>query len=116
MTADYRQAETVDALLIAADLLEVDGWRQLAYGPLDIGVSGCRCVFGGLAAATGVDPDERTSPAEMALARYLGLDVFTEVVSWNDAHERTAEEVVAALRGCASALFAESDVREPVTA
>ena len=43
-----------------------------------------------------IQPD---SPAEAALMRYLGIEY---VPGWNDQEGRTAEEVIAALRGAAA--------------
>ena len=88
---------TRDVLLKAVDIIEDMGWWQ---GNL-IGPHGERCVAEAIAEADSmVAPD-----AYAALRQHLGIgpdDQFA-IGHWNDAPERTQEEVIAALRGAAEA-------------
>jgi hypothetical protein len=81
-------------LAAAADLLESAGWTQSAYRQ-----DGALCVVGAVRAACHGDPyrpSSRTGDALRLLERRLGVD---NIVAWNDAPDRTCEDVTRALRG-----------------
>ena len=92
-------------LRVAADVLERDGWTQ--HAPID--GAGRRCAAGALAWA--VSNGVASYPSWLigeALDRWrdaeeeLRLQIDEEsVMYWNDDPERTADEVVAALRAAA---------------
>lgn len=93
-------------LLKTAEVIEERGWTQGKY----IDADGCVCVYGAMHVAQGRAPlDAGTSnPAEaharLALLRTLHLPnsfVVDPLAAWNDAPERTAVEVVTALRTAA---------------
>jgi hypothetical protein len=103
-----------EVLTQAADFIETQGWFQGGYE--DWKNPGCYCVDGALRKAAFGDPDEtacesnvRLMPVEAALADVINPGwresrddyPFFHVVCWNDAPERTREEVVAALREAA---------------
>ncbi len=79
----------------AADLLERDGWCQ---GRL-VGNKGDHCILGALDA---VDPSEDARFLK-ATSDFI-LRVKGAVTLWNDAPERTANEVIALLRQVATEL------------
>lgn len=103
---------TPDVLDRAADIIERNGWWQNFY--CDLGSSlpkrDCAvCARGAInLAANGRTPDRLSKVGEaalQALERYLGIsgEYPDSVADWNDHPGRTAEEVVAALRGTAAA-------------
>jgi hypothetical protein len=107
-------AQVAADLRAAADVLERDGWTQGTYSRTD----GCHCVAGAVYAAICCpDPCEasdaeyhRVDEALTGLARFLGrstLAVEGVAIAWNDDPERTAAEVIAALRAAADAAEAE---------
>ena len=92
----------------AAKILRRDGWIQRTYGTVD----GCKCIFGALhyVASDGEHVDEsdmywrdedRANNAAEALAEYLGLEDYASIPIWNDAEDRTEEEVLGALEAAA---------------
>lgn len=104
---------TAEVLRAAADHIEKHGWTQ--HGP---GVDGNRCcasvaIIVVVDKAFGVAPSSRSArdtkaqalfvAAKLALMKHLRLSGGWAVPGWNDAPGRTAEEVIAALRGAASA-------------
>lgn len=101
-----------DVLDRAADLIERNGWWQNFYYDLgtDLPKRECAvCARGAInLAANGRTPDRLSDVGQNALSaleRYLGIsgDHPHSVADWNDAPERTAKEVIAALRGAAAA-------------
>ncbi len=81
----------------AADLLERDGWCQGKFRN-----SGAHCVVAALTAV-----DDWSAPEQAAVRRRLRVHAGTEwLVNWNDAPERTADEVIALLRQVATELEA----------
>jgi hypothetical protein len=90
----------VDVLLRAALLIEEHGWcqRQSRTG------SGALCPVAAIAAAAAGDKDLEHR-AQTALERWVIWNSHDQsVASWNDAPERTRDEVLAALRGAVSEL------------
>lgn len=98
-------------LRLAAALIERDGWCQGTY----IAMDGRCCAVGALVQAGGgvIDPDiYDAGPVEMArirgafdaVTKFIGRTWVTDLVDWNDEPDRTAEEVLAALRGAADGL------------
>lgn len=86
-------------LLRAADILRLDGWRQDDAGR----VGEPRCVLGALrAACLPRHPDIEHAEACGKLRAHV-YERFGEadLVQWNDAPDRTADEVIAALRAAA---------------
>lgn len=85
------------ALLDAADYIEKNGHiKHRMRGPGD-----SACVLGALVKVCNALPESLPPTAldsAERLMRHLGT---IGIVSWNDAPERTQEEVVAALRGAA---------------
>ncbi len=88
-------------LLDAADLLERDGWCQGAYQDDD----GHHCALGALDAVFG----SKTSFKAIDWSAYARVNerlqdaVGLQIVHWNDAKGRTAEEVISTLRKIAGA-------------
>ena len=98
-----------DVLDRAADIIQFEGWCQHEYvhrGP--DGQPTAYCMKGGImAAAERLDPKckrffERGWAAAEAAATYLATDADS-IPEWNDHPDRTAEDVIDALRGCAKA-------------
>jgi hypothetical protein len=80
----------------AADLLERDGWCQrMAHGP-----NGARCIAGALLAVR-----RRRLPAIVGEALLCHTPDST-LAAYNDAPERTGDEVIALLRQVATELEA----------
>lgn len=89
-----------DVLEKAADLIERDGWCQGGDGR----DGKCRCMMVAIADASDSAPPPRLSLWQRtrdAIWGYLGV---TSGAKWNDAPERTAAEVIAALRSAAAKL------------
>lgn len=89
-------------LLIAASLVEHHGWtqRQSRTG------SGALCPVAAIAAAAAGDKTVEHE-AHLALERWVIWHTqFDTVPEWNDAPERTKDEVLSALRGAVSELVA----------
>lgn len=83
-------------LLAAADLIECDGHCKGCLVDLD----GRRCAMGAIFMACLDDSAVNAVIAERA-EHALFRHISCTIVEWNDAPERTAAEVVAALRGAA---------------
>lgn len=85
-----------EVLLRAADHMEKYGWRQRRRGMRG---EPC-CAIGAIAAAIpDSEPDDALEmSARAALRRHARID---DIPAWNDAPDRTAAEVIAALRGAA---------------
>jgi len=97
-----------EALNRAADHLEVNGWMSMAYCPRDQPLATCAHV------AIGEVTQSADGPADRAFWTYLGGTGCDAIWAWNDAPDRTAAEVVEALRACAviqASREAETDVR-----
>lgn len=88
-----------DTLLRAAELLERDGWCR----GNSIDRQGRRCAMGAINSASHEPGSgtawDRFDQAADRLQTYLGR---THVPDWNDHPERTAEQVIAALREAAN--------------
>lgn len=101
-----------DVLDGAADIIERNGWwRQYYYDPgSQLPMRDCAvCARGAInLAANGKNPNRLSDVGQdalRALERYLGIsgEYPHSVADWNDKPGRTAEEVIAALRGAAAA-------------
>lgn len=93
------RAEAAALLEDAADLLEQGGWIKNAYQ-----TSEGYCVVGAIAAAAVSYP--LTPTAIHVIARSaLGDATGVGTMMWNDAPERTKQEVLDALRGAAKELM-----------
>jgi len=107
-------AETAAILDKAADVIERNGWYQGSYfnevagrAPADCPV----CTYGAIHIAAFGEPTPVLETEESAmgeanravnvLRKYLGITSVGAV--WNDASDRTAEQVITALRGAAQA-------------
>lgn len=92
--------QTAADLLSAANMIEHLGWHQgSARGP-----NGEVCAYKAILDAT-VDND-RFRDAYCAARAHIGLvEESLPLSDWNDAPERTQQEVVSALRGAAEAVF-----------
>lgn len=109
-------AQVAADLRAAADVLERDGWTQEGY----VGPSGSRCIVGVVTKVLGGDDGEKSVPlankgrmvaARRMIAEQLDdacTDYWYDVIDWNDAEGRTAEEVIATLRAAADSAEAES--------
>lgn len=95
---------TSEILNTAADLIEERGWRQGTAGAGE-GV----CAISALAAAA-PGPSKWLHAANV-FADYLSVEL---VFVWNDAPERTATDVVAALRSAAAIEQARETARGPL--
>ena len=90
-------AQVAADLRAAADVLERDGWTRGAW--LD---EGRRCVAGALTKAVmDLHPDDNFDRAYQSAHDTLSGHLGTAPMLWNDAHGRTAAEVIAALRAAA---------------
>jgi hypothetical protein len=114
--------KTSDVLNKAADLIEERGWLQGIHG---LGTDRGLCMEGGILAALGRSRDDcafRGSqyggrcPVYNAVMEHLGRADYTEkpLWRWNDAEERTADEVIATLRAVAVIESAREEAAEPV--
>jgi len=102
--------EVADVLDGAADVIERDGWHQGHYYIPGEGV----CAIGAFAQATGLrhpDIEDRGFGPRRALAGHLGFDpdYAGPIIRWNDAPERTKQEVLDALRKAAKHERAAAD-------
>lgn len=91
-----------DLFMEAARILTVDGWRQGALGP-DCGPN---CASGALARAAKCHPDDENRTIYGGTRYYYARCYFegfigARMVSWNDAPERTAEDVILAFKRAA---------------
>lgn len=105
-------------LLAAADYIERHGWYQgVAFGPSDDSRPPPACAFGAIQQTVmrrlQTLFDETCTPSDVVdescrvVEEYLGLprdNFYRRLPRWNDARERTAAEVVAALRGAAESV------------
>ena len=95
--------DIADVLEQAAQLLSQPGaWTQGAFQRGEK----CFCLLGAIAFVTGDNPhcawgNTLASDAREPLADAIGIPTFA-VVDWNDAPERTQDEVVAKLREAAT--------------
>ncbi|MCO6011477.1 hypothetical protein NE236_41660 [Actinoallomurus purpureus] len=105
-------------LLAAADIIEMNGWCQgdfLDYDELDaahrqgieLPLSACAVdIYGAINIAANGTPNRLSEPGDHAvavLAAYLGVPAgICGVGGWNDDPDRTAEQVITALRACAT--------------
>jgi hypothetical protein len=100
----------------AAEVIKTRGWHQGGFVPKGTPkelLGTCPvCVIAAINVACGLDPTEpiggEAGRAAAALADYLGLDEDQQLTGelgdfWNDHPERTADEVIYALRACAEA-------------
>lgn len=112
---------TRQILLEAARVIEINGHFKgdfLDYDAIErarveegllLDESACPvCAYGAINIAAGARPNrlsDRGDAAVAALAGFLGVEpTISGIGIWNDAPERTAAEVVTALRECAAAL------------
>lgn len=86
----------------AADYIE-------RYGHQKFDIGGCgrsACIWGAIAWGNGKDWIDHNSPVMYTVAKYLGytddMIGFAEVIVWNNAPERTADEVITVLRDVAT--------------
>lgn len=97
---------TADDLRAAADILQFEGWCQ-RFNMIDLpGGRFSYCTLGAIDEAIRRNPQDaildvdRERDAEQAMKLYVGRGV----AGWNDAKDRTRDEVVDTLRLCAKAL------------
>jgi hypothetical protein len=89
------EEDVADALERAALLLMVYGWTQHAHRRSD----GSMCARGAILRATeNMDP-RLPDDAEDRLAAHVGWET---IVGWNDYPDRTADEVIRAMREAAA--------------
>ena len=111
-----------DTLNLAADLIEERGWTKGGDDgdPWGEAPGTPLCIEGGIMAALGLrkldvfgtpkeEQEFRTCPAFAAVAEHIRL-TYRHLYAWNDAPERTANEVVEVLR--ATALIEATRERE----
>lgn len=104
---------TADILDRAADLIEERGWHQGWY----VNDCGQLCIRGAMLVAVGIEPPQKDMPwpdhsGEANASWQEATDEMDEYLDdlaerWNDAPERTKEEVVSTLRAAAQAARAE---------
>ena len=103
-------AQVAADLRAAADVLARDGWKQETYGS----PAGCKCLYGALhyiASDGEYVTDIELSNEQERRADWLASQVMpiisaldcNELIDWNDAPGRTADEVIDALRAAAAA-------------
>lgn len=104
---------TATVLRGAADVIRRNGWHQDSYydsGYPDLPKNECPvCARGAINIAANGLPDltsDVTDAADDAMHQYLGIDgqFPHSLADWNDAPERTADEVIAALEAAADRL------------
>lgn len=109
------QPDIADILDKAADLIAAPGkWTQHefardklggAYSDGDLGYrefpATCFCLFGAVAAVAEVSDPELYRDADRYLLTALGMVHISSVARWNDAPDRTQEQVVAKLHEAA---------------
>lgn len=88
----------------ARELLDRDGWRQVAYG----GNGGPRCAIGLLRDAGGCFPGPSRED-RLSIAAIVGEEPFG-ITCWNDAPERTIDDVRSAFDALASLALSEMAV------
>ena len=81
-------------MLTAADAIERYGHRKGRLGCVNTGM----CIRGAMFYAAGKLFDTAADQALALVAARLGFDNLGQIIDWNNAPERTAEEVIAALR------------------
>jgi hypothetical protein len=99
---NWDQKSTVkDTLNRAADLIEKYGHIKGQLGDRKMGM----CANGAIFAAVG-GSSEIWNDATNALGKHLGLSGYVryDIPAWNNAPERTKEEVITAMRDAADAL------------
>jgi hypothetical protein len=105
------------ALLEAANVIEAQGWTQGYYWDIEQANSGipvhlCRvCAMGALNIAIHGSPDDLAKGTGERVANECFAAVRKEIgramiAAWNDDDERTAEEVISALRRAAEGISA----------
>jgi len=105
---------TAEILARTADVIDEVGWYQGdLYDPRGTGM----CTLAAIYAAAGVDMAKAT-PSEAdaicaAIESLQGRLGVESVVNWNDAPERTAEQVTSALRRCAAEVAERDGIRRP---
>jgi hypothetical protein len=99
--------QTSEVLNRAADLIEKRGW----WSPTS---KGALCANNAISEAA----DSPYAAAHEAFKNHIGGRVITDIWDWNDAPDRTADEVIATLRACAliEAAKENAETRESVTA
>ena len=80
----------------AAEIIRERGWCQGLYSNED----GQVCMVGALYVASGLPPHGQLNhlPTDSA-ARSMGYENCDEAISWNDAPDRTVDQVLALLAG-----------------
>lgn len=94
MTSRRLLTPLVKHLLDAADYLEEHGHCKDRWS----NQQGAKCLLGAIHAGAG---SAGYQGARDRVIAYLGFRGVGEAVDWNNAPERTADEVIAALRGAA---------------
>lgn len=100
---------TWQILEAAADKIERNGWWQECDGGCDDGPSS-ECLM----LAIRCDDMEKQRVADQAVLRALGVTKTGDAYAWNDAPERTKEEVIAMLRAVAASEKARAARLMPV--
>jgi hypothetical protein len=91
-------AQVAADLRAAAEVLRRDGWTQEKFTSL----AGCHCAAGAMRMVA--EDVEKWRDAIDALCDGLAIAPYPiSVYRWNDAPERTADEVIAALEAAADA-------------
>jgi hypothetical protein len=94
--------DTADVLDAAADYIRAHGWRQNGFGGPDCyGNHNPSCAVGAVRLQE-VYSACFINPAVCAVERVVGLTSSCDLAHWNDAPERTADEVITALMEAAA--------------
>lgn len=109
---------TPEILLKAADVIDEAGWRQGAFfAPHGTGMCVAAAMFNGagldLHQALSDKPSPTCVQVRTAIERLEKWLAVPFIIDWNDAPERTAEQVTAALRECAMELAEHDGIRLP---
>jgi hypothetical protein len=116
MTPEELQ-QVVKDLRACADLIEKNGWIQGDFYQEREGVPPVECPVcsvGAMYTVTGGHPSNEGVVDWAAIQRFIGAKnalwefLPDNIIAWNDAKGRTAEEVIKAFRECADALEAEA--------
>jgi hypothetical protein len=102
-------------LRAAAEVLRRDGWRQDSYGSF----AGCKCLYGAIHyvvsdgnhmtdAELSAKEEERADTVARRVMDVIDVHGWLELLDWNDAPDRTADEVIAALESAADAAEAQA--------
>lgn len=111
--------ETAEILLKAADVIDEIGWYQGdLYDPRGTGMCTMAAMYVGAGlnlhrVMTCKDTSQAGADVDAAIGRFQQWLGVESVVEWNDARERTVEQVTSALRQCAAETAERDGIQFP---